>query len=179
MVISSRTPEGRPSRCPVCLAKFRIEPSVHVEDAPCPNCGHLVWFSVEGVLESSTMGGRWQGGRPYSSPGTVGLLSARCPPSLRLLLGRECRRAFVSLTLADSLLLVWFAGFCMVVFRVIVRCLGLPLPTMPGTLTIVLAIVSWSAWLATLFARRTMNPLSKLSRGKSASLGLWDRQLDW
>ena len=45
MVISSRTPEGRPNRCPVCGGEVRIEPSVLFGDAPCPRCGHLLWFT--------------------------------------------------------------------------------------------------------------------------------------
>lgn len=44
MTISSRTPEGEPSHCPVCGADVCIEPSLLFGDAPCPNCGHLLWF---------------------------------------------------------------------------------------------------------------------------------------
>src|SRR5262245_15824877 len=44
MVISSRTPEGVPNRCPVCGSRVRIEPSVQFGDAPCPACGQLLWF---------------------------------------------------------------------------------------------------------------------------------------
>jgi acyl carrier protein len=43
--ISSRTPEGVPNRCPICAAVVRIEPSQAPGDAPCPACGHLLWFS--------------------------------------------------------------------------------------------------------------------------------------
>jgi anti-anti-sigma factor len=45
MVISSRTPEGRPNRCPVCGSDIVIEPSNPAGDAPCPACGHLLWFT--------------------------------------------------------------------------------------------------------------------------------------
>src|SRR5687768_12365982 len=48
-VISSRTPEGVPNRCPVCQNLVCIEPSQPSGDAPCPNCGALLWFH-----ESST-----------------------------------------------------------------------------------------------------------------------------
>ena len=41
---SSRTPEGEPNRCPVCGKGFVLEPSIPPGDAPCPNCGSLVWF---------------------------------------------------------------------------------------------------------------------------------------
>lgn len=46
MRISSRTPEGLPNRCPVCESEVQIEPSelAMFGDAPCPNCGCLLWF---------------------------------------------------------------------------------------------------------------------------------------
>jgi anti-anti-sigma factor len=47
MVISSRTPEGRPKHCPVCGFDLKIEPSDPAGDAPCPRCGHLLWFVWE------------------------------------------------------------------------------------------------------------------------------------
>jgi HptB-dependent secretion and biofilm anti anti-sigma factor len=47
MVISSRTPEGRPSRCAVCGSDINIEPSDPADDGPCPVCGHLLWFTGE------------------------------------------------------------------------------------------------------------------------------------
>lgn len=43
-VISSRTPEGRSARCPLCGASVCIEPSYPAADAPCPSCGHLLFF---------------------------------------------------------------------------------------------------------------------------------------
>jgi anti-anti-sigma factor len=45
MVISSRTPEGQPNRCPVCGDFLKMEPSNPAGDAPCPRCGHLLWFT--------------------------------------------------------------------------------------------------------------------------------------
>ncbi len=42
--ISSRTPEGEPNKCPVCGNEVVVEPSLWFGDAPCPNCGHLLWF---------------------------------------------------------------------------------------------------------------------------------------
>ncbi len=42
--ISSRTPEGVPNHCPVCDALICIDPSQPPGDAPCPNCGVLLWF---------------------------------------------------------------------------------------------------------------------------------------
>lgn len=43
-MISSRTPEGPLNRCPVCGSVVSIEPSLPTGDAPCPRCGHLLWF---------------------------------------------------------------------------------------------------------------------------------------
>ncbi len=45
MTVSSRTPEGAPNHCPVCGNSVRIEPSIPPGDAPCPNCGSLLWFA--------------------------------------------------------------------------------------------------------------------------------------
>jgi acyl carrier protein len=44
MSISSRTPEGFPNRCPICGAEFVLEPSQPTGDAPCPQCGQLLWW---------------------------------------------------------------------------------------------------------------------------------------
>ena len=44
MTISSRTPEGEPNRCPICGNRVIIEPSPDSSDAPCPRCGHLLWW---------------------------------------------------------------------------------------------------------------------------------------
>jgi anti-sigma B factor antagonist len=44
MSISSRTPDGEANRCPICGNAVCIEPSKDTRDAPCPHCGHLLWF---------------------------------------------------------------------------------------------------------------------------------------
>jgi hypothetical protein len=59
----SRTPEGDPNRCPVCGARWRIEPSRPAGDAPCPSCGTLIWF--EGERSAASMRGT-PAGRPKS-----------------------------------------------------------------------------------------------------------------
>jgi len=41
--ISSRTPEGWPARCPICEAEVALQASDPLGDAPCPNCGTLLW----------------------------------------------------------------------------------------------------------------------------------------
>jgi len=47
VVISSRTPEGGPNRCPICGKFVRIDLSRPTNYAPCPNCGHLLFFVVD------------------------------------------------------------------------------------------------------------------------------------
>ncbi len=49
MFVSSRTPEGQPNRCSVCGAEVRIDPSFPIGDAPCPDCGQLLWFSNHSI----------------------------------------------------------------------------------------------------------------------------------
>lgn len=60
---SSRTPEGRPNRCPVCGKRVTVEPSGPANDAPCPHCGHLLWFAPgnEGEEKAETPGPRKKG----------------------------------------------------------------------------------------------------------------------
>jgi hypothetical protein len=45
-VISSRTPEGEPGECPICGLPCWLEPSWPTNDAPCPQCGHFLWFAT-------------------------------------------------------------------------------------------------------------------------------------
>lgn len=47
VTISTRTPEGLPSRCPLCGAEARLEYAVTGDDAPCPECGYLLWKSEQ------------------------------------------------------------------------------------------------------------------------------------
>lgn len=42
--VSSRTPEGVPYWCPICHSNVCVEPSLLTRDAPCPECGCLLWF---------------------------------------------------------------------------------------------------------------------------------------
>ena len=44
VTVSSRTPDGVPNQCPICKNTIQLEPSVPFGDAPCPNCGSLLWF---------------------------------------------------------------------------------------------------------------------------------------
>ena len=43
--ISSRTRQGETNHCPVCGEQVHLEPSEPPGDAPCPNCGILLWFN--------------------------------------------------------------------------------------------------------------------------------------
>lgn len=54
MPISSRTPEGIPSKCPMCGKAVNIDPSVPPGDAPCPHCGQLLWFPAGAPSELPT-----------------------------------------------------------------------------------------------------------------------------
>jgi anti-anti-sigma factor len=53
VVLSSPTPERRSNRCPVCGAP--TEPSVPAGDAPCSQCGYLVWFTWEEAGDTVTI----------------------------------------------------------------------------------------------------------------------------
>ena len=44
MNVASRTPEGEPNQCPNCAAELNLAPARPPGDAPCPNCGSLLWF---------------------------------------------------------------------------------------------------------------------------------------
>lgn len=60
MNIASRTPEGLPARCPVCGANVVMEPCAPLGDAPCPACGNLLFFEVQGGTVSPYGGERRQ-----------------------------------------------------------------------------------------------------------------------
>ena len=47
MTVSSRTPEGLPSKCTLCGAHANVDFSEPASDAPCPSCGHLLWASAQ------------------------------------------------------------------------------------------------------------------------------------
>jgi acyl carrier protein len=42
--ISPRTPDGLPGLCPVCESLVCIDATSLTGDAPCPHCGHPLWF---------------------------------------------------------------------------------------------------------------------------------------
>jgi anti-anti-sigma factor len=97
MVISSRTPEGTPNDCPVCGAHLKIEPSTPAGDAPCPCCGHLLWFTRED-------GGDFQIIKPVGSrlsPEIFDQLFGSEPmqPSMRLILDLSDVQSFSSAVL--------------------------------------------------------------------------------
>jgi anti-anti-sigma regulatory factor len=41
------TLQGLPPCCPICGAVYRAEPADPIAPAPCPVCGHLVWYEWE------------------------------------------------------------------------------------------------------------------------------------
>jgi anti-sigma B factor antagonist len=84
MVISTRTPEGQPNHCPVCGSDLRIEPSDPPGDAPCPRCGHLLWFAWEDLGDVQVI--RPTGGRldPESLDRLIDSVAMR--PGLRMVI---------------------------------------------------------------------------------------------
>ena len=66
MSISSRTPEGFPAQCPVCGAQTNLEFSVSCDDAPCPECGQLLWKSTVILDRLSQILGSQLGADPKS-----------------------------------------------------------------------------------------------------------------
>lgn len=64
MSISSRTPEGFPSRCVLCGAKTKIEFSNPAQDATCPNCGHLLWQASQTLEQVGRIFGEQLGADP-------------------------------------------------------------------------------------------------------------------
>jgi eukaryotic-like serine/threonine-protein kinase len=84
---SSRTPEGEPNHCPICGKALKVEPSRPPGDAPCPYCGHLLWFAVasDGLVERGFHLGAYRVLRPLG-PGAVSkVLLARHEA-----MGRQC-----------------------------------------------------------------------------------------
>lgn len=53
VIISSRTPEGLPHKCPVCGKMSRLEPSLPGGDSCCPNCGHLLFWLRDRIAGQS------------------------------------------------------------------------------------------------------------------------------
>ena len=78
MVVSSRTPEGLPSRCVLCGAENKLEFSDPGGDAPCPSCGHLLWFSARllGAFQNRLAGVLAARGEPISPDTTLAGLGA-------------------------------------------------------------------------------------------------------
>jgi hypothetical protein len=50
--VSSRTPEGRPTPCPICGNEVQIDPLLPPGDATCPICGSILWFDTTSFTES-------------------------------------------------------------------------------------------------------------------------------
>lgn len=55
MTISSRTPEGIPSHCPICGSELKLEFSDPAGDATCPKCGCLVWHEGKAPPEGNVV----------------------------------------------------------------------------------------------------------------------------
>ncbi|MBC8874370.1 MAG: STAS domain-containing protein [Planctomycetes bacterium] len=49
MTVSSDSRKDGPGRCPVCDHETSSKPASPAGDAPCSNCGHLLWFRMQPV----------------------------------------------------------------------------------------------------------------------------------
>ena len=76
MVPSSRTPEGSPNHCPICGTSLQLEPSQPAGDAPCPACGHLLWFLTPDLSPSELR----RGGDTQALRDSLARLLLRLPP---------------------------------------------------------------------------------------------------
>ncbi len=59
MDTATSTPEGEPNRCQVCGHLVRLEPSRPPGDAPCPNCGCLLWFPAPDAMSPGEAIRKW------------------------------------------------------------------------------------------------------------------------
>ncbi len=71
MVISSRTPDGWPNECPICGHSILILPSPNTLDAPCPHCGHLLWFTDGALVPIWTSSQRAATTQSYEIPDAI------------------------------------------------------------------------------------------------------------
>ena len=184
MVISSRTPEGLPNYCPVCDAHFLLEPSDPAGDAPCPNCGHLVWFSMADrrVCEPAP-----RQSEPYRAdvPADSVVIQHAHPVAAGNGPGRVTRRAVCLHQAGGSCDLGVDLRRGLLALREIARCPELTSPTMQReaiSLIVITCLVAslgyCAAGLISLFIRRAAHHGPELISGASATGDLWDRQLD-
>jgi acyl carrier protein len=52
MISQLTNPEGPANYCPICKQLVHADPSTPTGDAPCPRCGHLLWWFGETLSQS-------------------------------------------------------------------------------------------------------------------------------
>jgi hypothetical protein len=176
MVISSRTPEGQPNHCPVCGADLRIEPSDPAGDAPCPQCGLLLWFTRGAFQVIKPLPGA------SLEPESLGRLFDREGPPQLVGAGSSgdagaAKRHRRSTVRPSRVAVIGMWGSSCSAFLILM--LALPLPATPGAAIIMTYFKTGMALLVFLpiwcMSRR---PRRKLT-GKTPMVGgLWDQQLD-
>jgi hypothetical protein len=118
MTISSRTPEGDSNRCPICRHSVRLEPSIDTRDAPCPSCGHLLWFHDNVLAPEPGIADKWSAKEAVLTLGVR--LFGPAPHSIRAALDRLAPSKFEKVELTTlaraenwpQLLAIIKTGFC-------------------------------------------------------------------
>ena len=111
MTVSSRTPEGMPSRCALCGAETNIDFSDPVAvgqvdaDATCPKCGHLLWASAAMVYSivkkvEDTLG--FGHGKIDADTKIRDVLGADSLDTVELIMALEDEYAEFSVTISDD-----------------------------------------------------------------------------
>jgi hypothetical protein len=185
MMISSRTPEGQPNRCPICRTACNVEPSNPAGDAPCPLCGHLLWFARDDGQDvrpaCDVFSPRWS-----VPPARAVAMAFPGPGSSaeRVVAAGDHRDGFSGLTDVAQYVCSWIL-IVSIALIVILWALNRPHTAMHRTLTDVVSLVGGLALIvfffarpASLFAQRWAQSTQRRVRAGSKSGGLWDRELD-
>ena len=190
MTISSRTPEGEPAICPICDTAFTAEPSYPGGDAPCPSCGHLVWFErdenpeVRPAFEVSPP--RWavHAAAPAAMP-----VHANEPAKRQRATSGTVREGFIRL--ADAVQSVCGFGLACAIFSAILLAALSPVSSMGRVFfmgrvllnfytiaAVLMFIILINARLASLIARLWGWRMGSVAAAGSSTGGVWDRDLD-
>jgi hypothetical protein len=184
MIISSRTPEGWPNLCPICHTTFTVEPSEPTGDAPCPRCGHLVWFARGDVPDvrpaAVVFPPRWSiRPRDAVAPPPPGAAASGESSAAGRHLVRSSTVTDVVQFVCSGLLI------CSIGYFVMIESLHVPLSALSRAFSDLVVLmgglallVLFFAQLASLFRQRWPRPTQRRGGEGSRSGGLWDRELD-
>jgi hypothetical protein len=180
MIISSRTPEGRRNHCAVCGSDLKIEPSDPTGDAPCPRCGHLLWFTSEKLGDVNVVAPASRLVRPESSNRLSDAVAWR-----EVDLGRSSGDAGVTMghlqssnRLSRFALLTMLWGSSLFAFFGLVFTRDLSLPDVFGVTIVMTYVATGIALLVSLFMRHPARPLRKLTDQRTGRNDLWDKEID-